>query len=876
MEVVVLLLVCLSPWGFGAVDSPGEFALFLGVGLLLVLWAAVMLLQGRLTWRKCPVALCLAALFLLGVWQLTPLPRAVLGWVSPASARAYDQLLPGRPEELPQGEERARTAFPPGSTISLYPGATQRELVKVLAAFLLFAAVRNNTATPGAFRRLAAAATVNGALLSLLALAQYFGSPHNTIYWTYPTEVDVFGPFVCRNHFSFYVNLCVGLAAGLLLGFATPHRGPGPQRGGWSAPLIDLLHDPRALWVGGALVLMLSAVAVSLSRGGVLALLGAGAVCAALRLWQAPRLARPAAVVLVLGATLALLAWFGLGRVTDRWAAVWEGKAAQEDRLPMWTRLLPLTKDYPLWGCGYGVFDYVEPTTRTTGENAGWRFEHAHNDYLEALLEGGLVRLALTLLALALVFRFGWKALRRHVHDPGGGLALGGLFGLAAVAIHSFVDFGLHIPAVAVFAVVLCAHLCAAGDAPPVAHPPRPLRAEHEKGGGAASRDYSFGLFGVGAVVGAATAVGLGLLLAAEGWRAVRAQRLRADGAALLTQAEIGPRERGLGELEAAAALAPEYALLHAQLAHAHLDLYQARSDALARGASVAAAAQAVSALGGVGPPPGAPHPVLAAAPAWLAGATAREERVAARSRALAKEHVTPGLRHLLAARDLCPLLADPHLQIALHLHQLGGAEPRDAYLERVKRLAPDEPEPWYLCGVQELFDGQADRAWGSWRRSLELSNVRLPEILGGVAQSPDPRSLLDRVLPERADLWLAAADRLYPEPDAAEKRRPLLEKALALLEDSSAAPTGDDLHQRAVLCASLGRPADALVAYEQALGRKPDQVSWRLEFAGLLRDRGRLRDSRRELLTILEDQPGHEQARELLEQVTREIAAKE
>ncbi len=160
MEGVVLLMVCLSPWAFGAVDPFWEFLLLCGVGVVLALWAATMLLEGRLTWRKCPVALCLAALYLLGVVQATPLPPPVLAAASPAAARLYGRLLPAQPEALPGGEARSAPPAPAGSTISLYPGATRQELVRLLAVFLLFAAVRNNLATPGAFRRLAVAATL--------------------------------------------------------------------------------------------------------------------------------------------------------------------------------------------------------------------------------------------------------------------------------------------------------------------------------------------------------------------------------------------------------------------------------------------------------------------------------------------------------------------------------------------------------------------------------------------------------------------------------------------------------------------------------------------------------------------------------------------
>ena len=107
-------------------------------------------------------------------------------------------------------------------------------------------------------------AVVNGAALSLFGLVQFFTSPANVIYWTDQTRGAVFGPFINRDHFAFYVNLCIGLGIGLLVSRsmtrdtarvpietrATADPAPQPRRRSTGA---GLLHDPAALWISFAL-----------------------------------------------------------------------------------------------------------------------------------------------------------------------------------------------------------------------------------------------------------------------------------------------------------------------------------------------------------------------------------------------------------------------------------------------------------------------------------------------------------------------------------------------------------------------------------------------------------------------------------------------
>jgi tetratricopeptide (TPR) repeat protein len=498
-----------------------------------------------------------------------------------------------------------------------------------------------------------------------------------------------------------------------------------------------------------------------------------------------------------------LVAWFGLPRVEARLATLWKGEALAERRLEVWSRAWPAAQDFPLWGTGYGTFMYGEQMRRQPGDDDGLVWDHAHNDYLEALVEGGLVRLALSLTAVGWVFARGCRAVRRHAGRPAGALALGALVGFAAVVFQSIVDFGLHLPAIAVLATVVCAHLTA-------------LAAEPTRRAAPGPEEGSVRLRGLAPLVGAAAAVALGLVLASQGRRMDQAERclLAARRAAL--DGEDG-RGRQIAYLEAAVRWEPADASLQVALA----DVYSQT----------------------------------------LAGQKGRK----------ARQYLEAAARNYLAARDLCPVWARPQVKLAALADKLGNADPRPAYLERARRLRPSAAELWYLGGLEELLAGRPASAAASWHNSLKCSDRYFDEIVRRGSRVLSPADLADKVLPARPEWLLRAAVRLYPAEDGVAKRRPFLKRALALLDRKGGALTARDCHLRARIEVALGRPAEALVAYQAALARDPTRSGWRLEFAKLLIQEKRLRDAERELRRLRSDQPDNAEVNDLLRETVRE-----
>jgi tetratricopeptide (TPR) repeat protein len=544
IEAILLTLAALSPWAFGAVHQLSLLVLYVGVSACLALWAVALVADRRPPRVVCPVALCLAGMVLLGVWQLTPLPRSLLAVVAPGSERAWSSLLPDEPEVI-----EGSASSPPAHTISLYPRATRNQVVQLLAALAVFVLARYVVASTACLKRLAVVAVVDGTLLSVFAFLQMFSSPPTRLYWAFESTGAAFGPFICRNHFPFFVNVCVGLGLGLLLSRLTYNKRRGED---WRNALLDAAMDPATVWLAASLGLMLAANLYSQSRGGVLALAGAVAIGLLFRAAASkPERAGTAGLLLVAGFAVALVAWFGVNRVEKRLQTIWSGDALGDGRGRLWERTLPIAFDHPVWGAGYGTFDTLETTRREPGDASQFRFEYAHNDYLQTLVEGGVVHLALALLAIALVYRYAVSAYR--LHPKSAPVILGGMIGLTTVVIHSFGDFGLHVPSIALLTALLAGLLVGVGS----------------PAGAAASPGWL-------ALPAALSCLVLAALLPLEGWKHERAERLRLASLRATSRLERGDRDRVIRYLEGAVAFQPDDALLLLQLAEARRGMYEA------------------------------------------------------------------------------------------------------------------------------------------------------------------------------------------------------------------------------------------------------------------------------------------------------------
>jgi O-antigen ligase/tetratricopeptide (TPR) repeat protein len=852
------------PWGnnFTEVGLQLVFSLLL-LGLLSV-WACTAIYTRRFELRKCPVTLTLAGLFLVGIVQLIPLPRDVLAAVAPNTVELRDRLMPGQAEELPTANPEPA----PRAVLSLTPEATRTELTALLAALLLFVMVRNCLATPAAFRWISMLVLANGALIALFGLVRFFrpGGTRFLLYGVYATNHMTFGTFLNRNHFAFYMNVCLGLGLGVLLALYRESRIKEfeeiPTRRGrrFLESALELLQNPAVLAVCLALALMAASIVFCQSRGGLLALLGGAAVCLGMKLFRSRRFGGLEVGLLSIALAVGLTSWLGFDWMQARFlTTLKQGEPLKESRVTTLTQAWPLVRDFPLFGTGYGSFFSVQPLPWTSAaETKEIRDAHALNEYLEAAVEGGLLRLLLTLLLIALVFRLAYQAYCRYELRPTGGLVLGAVFAFTAVVIHSAVEFGIHMPPITVLVIIVVAILSGLSDAPSrLAHGDEAVADEASDGKQAVETAQQV----LAPFVGGAVLVGLGFLLFADGWRENQLRKIDYGG----SNPESLTLEQNLERvpiLEAGLRLAPRNDGLHVELGRTQLRIYEQKASPRNERASTCLAADTVASLAGLAtaPAPGAWALALSAVP----GDLARRGQNKPDLDRLAQEHLVPSLRHYIQARNLAPLNVQSHMGIAVSVDRLARGDSFEAYLGRAKLLRPADPELWYRCGLLESKHQERDEAYASWRRCLTLNDKHLIDIVDQCFNDLSAQQLVDKVLPDDPKSLLIVARGFYGKPEQASEQQAVVQHVLALL-DAKESPSAEDYRAKSYAYRLLGMEELSQAAFQDALAAEPANTDLRFEYASILFQVGRYQDCRKELARVVSMRPDHAKARELL-----------
>lgn len=321
--------------------------------------------------------------------------------------------------------------------VSVIPYATWADFRLIVAYAMLAFAVLQTFRTEEHLESFALAASIFAAGLALLAIAQNFTSPFK-LYWAFETSSRsrVFGPYVNPNHFAGFVEM---LAPFPVLLAMRRHQ----------------ITARRVLWAFLAIVIAMS-VALSRSRSGMAVVAIQVVVCLVL-LMRKRRRNVAAAGLLAAALAILLVGWTAGDQIATRAANTAQEFTSSIE--PMrWSIVkdsLRMAAEKPFLGRGLGTFGDTYPRYRSFYSSA-W-VDYAHNDYVQLLVEAGIVGLAIFLVFIAGVLWRAWNNFHHWSSMPSRNVRVAALIGFCGLLLHSLTDFNLHIPANAALFFVLAA-----------------------------------------------------------------------------------------------------------------------------------------------------------------------------------------------------------------------------------------------------------------------------------------------------------------------------------------------------------------------------------------------------------------------------------
>jgi len=421
-----------SPLAFGTVEPWSLAILELSVFFILLLLSFRNFHSPAGHFFYPPGMLPLLILLLYILFQLVPLPLDIVRFISPETHNIYRQTT-------------GQSDISSWTSLSLNKSSTLSEFFRISSYVAFYFVTVQLLSKKENSRKTMTIIVAFAALYAFFALIQH-SLPNGKIYWlrSFPKGALPFGSYINRNHFSGLMEMIFPLAIALFLYYK-----PAIDRDSIKEKMRQfLLHErinDHALFGLASMVIALS-VFLSLSRGAILSLSLAMFLMGLFMVLKKEKLQNGLIIMAFSFFTFSIFGWFGWDMLFARFYSIRDSYGHITDlRALIWQNVTLIIKDFPVTGTGFGSFASVFPKYRSMSDN--YIIDHAHNDYLELISNGGIVALLLLSSFILSLFYKSFLSIKTKRNHYAIYTCIGSIAGILSILLHSLTDFNLHIGA---------------------------------------------------------------------------------------------------------------------------------------------------------------------------------------------------------------------------------------------------------------------------------------------------------------------------------------------------------------------------------------------------------------------------------------------
>jgi len=487
IEFGLTFLIVFTPLAFGSVYVWAYSIMELIVlSLLIVLVVKKYWIQDKKI--SFPLFFPIIAFLALVLFQMMPFPPSAMKCLSPKTYELYSQTLDGYPREKREdrgerqiiedtqpirqrlevggktlGTKNTKWFFENWRTISVNPYATRAELFKIISYLGVFLLIINYVDSKRKLMRMSAVIVFSGIVVALLGVAQKVTEAPK-IYWfwepLFKKDASFFGPFVNPNHFAGYTEMVVPLSIGLSI-VKWRHLAKKRSRG-IREFFITVGNEEgcKLILFSFFIVLMVGALFLSSSRGGIISFLGSMVFLLAMMIKKEKERRNLTILVGFLISIFSLLIWMGIGPLIKEFSSIQDISMDYDIqyRFQNWKDTSKLVQDFPLFGAGLANFAAIFSKYKTS--DLQYYYLYLENDYLQLLCEMGIFGFGIFSWFILSFFRELRLGHSKYEAKEMGSIQYislyGCLTGVVAIMVHSFWDFNIHIPSNALlFSIIM-------------------------------------------------------------------------------------------------------------------------------------------------------------------------------------------------------------------------------------------------------------------------------------------------------------------------------------------------------------------------------------------------------------------------------------